>query len=82
MFPSEDNTPKAVTKRGRLRGSQSTGVRKPVRRGSGTRGRPRGVSGSARGTRGPGRVSPGHRGRRGPVGAATGRLIIIINIFV
>ena len=25
---------------------------------------------------------PGRRGRRGPVGAATGRLIIIINIFV
>ena len=81
MFPYEDDTSKAVTKLGRPRGSQSTGVRKPVRRGSGTRGRPRGVSGSARGTRGSGRVVPGRRGLRGPVGAATVRLIII-NIFV
>ena len=52
MFASEDDTPKVVSKRGRPRGSKNRVVRTPVRRGTGTRGRPRGSTRGRRSARG------------------------------
>ena len=64
MFASEDDTPKVVSKRGRPRGSKNRVVRTPVRRGTGTRGRPRGSTRGRRSARGLGSALGRGRGRQ------------------